>query len=47
MVKALAVILDENLKEPADHLAVELDFLGNMIIRSNELEQEKHILQAI
>ena len=38
--------VDENLKEPADHLAVELDFLGNMIIRSNELEQEKHMEEA-
>ena len=40
------VQVDENLKEPADHLAVELDFLGNMIIRSNELEQEKHMEEA-
>ncbi|MGR5067183.1 MULTISPECIES: molecular chaperone TorD [Vibrio] len=40
------VQVDVNLKEPADHLAVELDFLGNMIIRSNELEQEKHMEEA-
>ncbi|MGY0616416.1 molecular chaperone TorD [Vibrio sp. FJH11] len=40
------VPIDDKLNEPADHLAVELDFLGSMIIRSNELEQEKHMEQA-
>lgn len=40
------VPIDDKLNQPADHLAVELDFLGNMIIRSNELEQEKHMEQA-
>lgn len=41
------VAVDKSLNEPADHLAIELDFLGNMIIRSNELEQEKHLDQAL
>ncbi len=40
------VQIDDKLNEPADHLAVELDFLGNMIIRSNEYEQEKHMEDA-
>ncbi|MBW3696614.1 molecular chaperone TorD [Vibrio sp. T187] len=38
--------VNEDLKEPADHLAIELDFLGNLIIRSNELEQERHMEDA-
>jgi len=46
LMAEFGVQVDENLKEPADHLAVELDFLGNMIIRSNELEQEKHMEEA-
>ncbi len=46
MAKLMAdfgVQVDDKLNEPADHLAVELDFLGNMIIRSNEYEREKHM----
>lgn len=46
LMAEFGVQVDENLKEPADYLAVELDFLGNMIIRSNELEQEKHMEEA-
>ncbi|MEZ8100290.1 molecular chaperone TorD [Vibrio bivalvicida] len=41
------VAVDESLNEPADHIAIELDFLGNLIIRSNELEQERHIEEAL
>ncbi|KJY83139.1 molecular chaperone TorD [Vibrio galatheae] len=41
------VSVDEQLNEPADHLAIELDFLGNLIIRSNELEQQRHIEEAL
>lgn len=33
--------------EPADHLAVELDFMGHLIIRSNELEQAVHLEEAL
>ncbi len=40
------VQVDDKFNEPTDHLAVELDFLGNMIIRSNEYEQEKHMQEA-
>lgn len=32
--------------EPADHIAVELDFLGHLIVRSNELEKTVHMEQA-
>lgn len=40
------VSVNEDLKEPADHLAIQLDFLGNMIIRSNEAEQESQLEDA-
>lgn len=41
------VAVEKELNEPADHLAIELDFLGNLIIRSNELEQERHLEDAL
>lgn len=41
------IAVSESLNEPADHIAIELDFLGNLIIRSNELEQEKHLDEAL
>lgn len=41
------VDVKEGLNEPADHIALELDFLGNMIIRSNELEKLEHIDAAL
>lgn len=40
------VAVDAKLNEPADHIAIELDLLGNLIIRSNELEQERHLEEA-
>ncbi|NLS11299.1 molecular chaperone TorD [Vibrio sp. SM6] len=40
------VEVTRELNEPADHLSIELDLLGNMIIRSNELEQERHMEEA-
>lgn len=40
------VEVDKNLNEPADHIAIELDFLGNLIIRSNEAEDEVKIEEA-
>ncbi|WP_423839672.1 molecular chaperone TorD [Vibrio mytili] len=46
LMAEFGVQVDASLNEPADHLAVELDFLGNMIIRSNEFEQEKHMEEA-
>ncbi|RJX73756.1 molecular chaperone TorD [Vibrio sinensis] len=41
------VAVQKDLNEPADHLAIELDLLGNIIIRSNELEQERHLDEAL
>ncbi|WP_394152740.1 molecular chaperone TorD [Vibrio maritimus] len=41
------VAVNKDLNEPADHLAIELDFLGNLIIRSNELEAEAHMNDAL
>ncbi len=41
------VAVNQDLNEPADHIAIELDLLGNMIIRSNELEQERHLNDAL
>lgn len=46
LMEEFGVQADSKLSEPADHLAVELDFLGTMIIRSNEYEQEKHMEEA-
>ncbi|MGR5503265.1 molecular chaperone TorD, partial [Vibrio sp. DNB22_10_4] len=37
------IAVNKDLNEPADHLAIELDFLGNLIIRSNELENDAHM----
>lgn len=41
------VHVQEQTDEPYDHLAVELDFLGHLIIRSNELEKSTHMEQAL
>jgi TorA-specific chaperone len=41
------IAVDKNLNEPADHIAIELDFLGNLIIRSNELESAVHMEEAL
>ncbi|MGF1910398.1 molecular chaperone TorD [Vibrio kasasachensis] len=41
------VAINKEMNEPADHIAIELDLLGNMIIRSNELEQERHLNDAL
>lgn len=46
LMTEFGVQIDHRLDEPHDHLAVELDFLANMIIRSNELEQPKHMEAA-
>ncbi|MFA0412397.1 molecular chaperone TorD [Vibrio renipiscarius] len=42
-----SVAVEKGLNEPADHIAIELDLLGNLIIRSNELEQEPHFEAAL
>ena len=41
------VMVNKQLNEPADHIAIELDFLGNLIIRSNELESEDEMENAL
>lgn len=41
------IAVNKDLNEPADHLAIELDFLGNLIIRSNELENDAHMNGAL
>ncbi|MFD2167486.1 molecular chaperone TorD [Thalassotalea euphylliae] len=50
MVKLLAdkgIVVDKNFNEPADHIAIQLDYLGNLILRglssgaSNSIEAEK------
>lgn len=45
-LKKHGVQVNQQLNEPADHLAIMLDFLGNLIIRSNELEQDRHMEEA-
>ncbi|MEF1291388.1 molecular chaperone TorD, partial [Vibrio sp. M260118] len=46
LMKQHGVAVDAKLNEPADHIAIELDLLGNLIVRSNELEQERHLEEA-
>ncbi|WP_165311677.1 molecular chaperone TorD [Vibrio ziniensis] len=41
------VHVQEQTNESYDHLAIELDFLGHLIIRSNELEKEARMEQAL
>ncbi len=41
------VHVQEHTDEPYDHLAVELDFLSHLIIRSNEFEQSAHMEEAL
>ncbi|WED20755.1 molecular chaperone TorD [Vibrio sp. JC009] len=47
LMQKKGIAIQEGLNEPADHIALELDFLGNMIIRSNELEKLEHINDAL
>lgn len=47
LMQQKGIEVDKQFNEPADHLALELDLLGNMIIRSNELEKPLHIEQAL
>ncbi|WP_375750286.1 molecular chaperone TorD [Vibrio sp. HN007] len=47
LMEEKGIAIKEGLNEPADHIALELDFLGNMIIRSNELEKLEHIEEAL
>ncbi|UGA55987.1 molecular chaperone TorD [Vibrio sp. VB16] len=47
LMQSKGIDVKESFNEPADHVAIELDFLGNMIIRSNELEKLQHINDAL
>lgn len=47
LMQSKGIDVKEGFNEPADHVAIELDFLGNMIIRSNELEKLDHINEAL
>lgn len=46
LMKQHNVSVGSQFNEPADHVAIQLDFLGHLIIKSNELEQETHIESA-
>ncbi len=37
----------EGFNEPADHVALELDFLGNLIVRSNEIDNSDEFELAL
>ncbi|RTZ15745.1 molecular chaperone TorD [Vibrio aquaticus] len=41
------VEVHKDLNEPADHIAIELDFLGNLIVRSNQIEDEVELEEAL
>lgn len=41
------IAVDKSLNEPADHIAIELDFLGNLIILSNKLDNEHELESAL
>ncbi|NOH79445.1 molecular chaperone TorD [Vibrio sp. RE86] len=41
------VEVDKNLNEPADHIAIELDFLGNLIIKSNQADTDEELEGAL
>ncbi len=52
--QAIALLMEQNgvhvqkqSDESYDHLSIELDFLGHLIIRSNELEKEPHMEKAL
>lgn len=47
LMQSKGIGVKDGFNEPADHVAIELDFLGNMIIRSNELEKLEHINDAL
>ncbi|MDP2570672.1 molecular chaperone TorD [Vibrio penaeicida] len=47
LLREKGVSLLEGFNEPADHLAIQLDFLGNLIIRSNELKTNEQFEDAL
>ncbi|WP_428775634.1 molecular chaperone TorD [Vibrio sp.] len=46
IMSAHGIDIYHGLNDSADHVSVLLDFLGQMVIRSNELEQFKHMQDA-
>lgn len=47
LMKDKDITKQEGFNEPADHLALELDFLGNLIVRSNEIDNENDFELAL
>ncbi|UUM29735.1 molecular chaperone TorD [Vibrio japonicus] len=47
LMRSYDIEVDKSLNEPADHIAIELDFLGNLIILSNKLEKEHELDNAL
>ncbi|EOW2078787.1 molecular chaperone TorD [Vibrio mimicus] len=47
LLAAHEVKVDQNLNEPADHLAIQLDFLAHLVISTNQLEQNSEVDAAL
>nr|WP_158162529.1 molecular chaperone TorD [Vibrio mimicus] len=47
LLAAHEVKVDQNLNEPADHLAIQLDFLAHLVISTNQLEQNSEVNAAL
>ncbi|MEH0372671.1 molecular chaperone TorD [Vibrio mimicus] len=47
LLAAHEVKVDQNLNEPADHLAIQLDFLAHLVISTNQLEQISEVNAAL
>ncbi|HGH6027015.1 TPA: molecular chaperone TorD [Vibrio mimicus] len=47
LLAAYEVKVDQNLNEPADHLAIQLDFLAHLVISTNQLEQNSEVNAAL
>ncbi|ENM5891246.1 molecular chaperone TorD [Vibrio mimicus] len=47
LLAAHEVKVDQNLNEPADHLAIQLDFLAHLVISTNKLEQNSEVNAAL
>ncbi len=47
LMRSYDIAVDKSLNEPADHIAIELDFLGNLIILSNKLDNEHELESAL
>lgn len=47
LMKSKGITKREGFNEPADHLALELDFLGNLIVRSNKIDSDEQFELAL